>query len=46
MSAGAAIAHPTLQPVTAYVFDSALIVTVRSSMPGIVAIGTWRVRRT
>ena len=35
-----AIAHPTRQPVTEYVFESALIVTVRSSMPGSVAIGT------
>ena len=39
---GAAIAQPTRQPVTVYVFDSALIVTVRSSMPGSVAIGTCR----
>ena len=46
ISGGAAIAQPTRQPVTAYVFDSALIVTVRSSIPGIVAIGTWRCRRT
>ncbi len=35
-----AIAHPTRQPVTEYVFERALIVTVRSSMPGIMAIGT------
>ena len=41
ISAGAATAHPTRQPVTEYVLESALIVTVRSSMPGIVAIGTW-----
>ncbi len=35
-----AIAHPTRQPVTEYVFESALIVIVRSAMPGSVAIGT------
>ena len=40
INAGGAIAHPTRHPVTAYVFDSALIVTVRSLMPGSVAIGT------
>ena len=42
INAGAATAHPTRHPVTEYVFDSALIVTVRSSIPGIVAIGIWR----
>ena len=39
-AAGGATAHPTRQPVTLYVFDSALIVIVRSRMPGSVAIGT------
>jgi hypothetical protein len=31
--------QPTRQPVTEYVFDSALMVTTRPSMPGMVAIG-------
>ena len=31
--------QPTRQPVTEYVLDSELIVTVRSRMPGSVAIG-------
>jgi hypothetical protein len=37
-----AIAQPTRHPVTLYVFDSALIVTVRSRISGRVAIGTCR----
>ena len=40
ISGAAAIAQPTRHPVTEYVFDSALIVIVRSRMPGSVAIGT------
>ena len=43
VSPDGAIAQPTRQPVTAYVFDSALIVTVRSSSPGTVAGGTGAV---
>jgi len=39
MSAGA-IVQPTRQPVTLNVFDTLLIVTVRSAMPSSDAIGT------
>ncbi len=46
INAGAATAQPTRHPVTEYVLESALIVTVRSSIPGIVAIGMWPRRRT
>ena len=42
VSSSGATTQPTRQPVTEYVFDSALIVTVRSSSPGTVAGGTWR----
>jgi hypothetical protein len=40
MSDGAT-AHPIRHPVTLNVFDVLLIVTVRSAMPSIDAIGTW-----
>ncbi len=40
MSGGGATAQPTRHPVTEYDFESALTVTVRSRMPGSVAIGT------
>jgi hypothetical protein len=40
VSVGDAIVHPTRHPVTEYVLESALIVTVRSDIPGRVAIGT------
>ena len=33
VSSSEAIAHPTRQPVTEYVFDKLLMVTVRSLMP-------------
>ena len=36
---GGATAHPTRQPVTLNVFEMLLIVTVRSAMPSIDAIG-------
>ena len=39
VSVGGAMTQPTRQPVTEYVFDSELIATVRSAMPGSVAIG-------
>ena len=39
-SGAGATTHPTRQPVTAYVFDRALIVTVRSSSPGTAPGGT------
>ena len=40
VSAGEAIVQPTRQPVTEYVFDMALTMIVRSSMPGSVMAGT------
>src|SRR5919204_11302 len=43
VSDGGEIVQPTRHPVTLYVFDNPLIVTVRSAIPSIVAIGTcWR----
>jgi hypothetical protein len=39
VSDGGEIVQPTRQPVTLYVFDSPLMVTVRSAIPSIVAIG-------
>ena len=40
VTSGGAIVQPTRHPVTAYVLDSALKVTVRSSSPGTVAGGS------
>ena len=40
-SGAGATTHPTRQPVTEYVFESALIVTVRSSSAGTAPGGTW-----
>ena len=37
-----AMAHPMRHPVTLYVFDRPLIVTVRSAMPGIEAMAVCR----
>ena len=40
-TAAGAMAQPIRQPVTANVFDAPLMVTVRSAIPGSVAMGTW-----